>query len=159
MNRKAALWPIAIVGVLGVTVAANGVLIYQANRGNVALESDYYRKAVQWDSTLAQAARNAELGWKITASLGVDGRLTARLENGAGHPIAGAAVSVEGFAVAYANGAFAVDLEPVDGAGYGGSIRLTHGGLHELRFRASKNGERFTATLRGAPGASFVPPP
>ena len=67
MNRKGALWPIAIAGVLGGTVAANAFILVEANRGNVAIEPDYYRKAVAWDSTLAQAGRNAQLAWRITA--------------------------------------------------------------------------------------------
>jgi len=156
--NKSALWPVAIAGVLGVTVVANGFILYEANHGPTAIEGDYYRKAVDWDSTLAQEERNSELGWTITASLDRTGRLVAHLANQAGRPIEGARMTVEGFAIAYEDG-FTTSLGPEPGAQYGGQIPLTHGGLHELRFLVHRGRDRFTAVLRGAPGAAFVTKP
>jgi hypothetical protein len=159
MIKNGALWPVAIAGVLGVTIVANAFILVEANGGHVAIESDYYGKAVRWDSTMAQNGRNVELGWRLTASLDPSGRLAARLENSDGAPIEGAALSVEGFPIAFDDGSFAANLEPASASGYVGSVRLAHGGLHELRFEARKNGERFTATLRGIPGQPFAPKP
>jgi hypothetical protein len=68
----AKLWPIAVVSVLAVTVAANVVLLVQAGDPDAAgIEPDYYRRAVAWDSTLAQERRNISLGWQLAAELGV----------------------------------------------------------------------------------------
>ncbi|MEZ4456629.1 MAG: FixH family protein [Gemmatimonadales bacterium] len=58
-----------MIGVLAITVGANGYMLYEANRGMAAVEPDYYQKAVDFDSTMAQARRNASLGWRVDAAL------------------------------------------------------------------------------------------
>ena len=156
--NKGAFWPIAIAGVLGVTVVANGFILYEANHGPTAVEPDYYRKAVDWDSTLAQETRNGVLGWQLTASLGKDGELAARLASASGAPIEGATISVQGFAIAY-DGELTTDLTARPGAQYNGIVRLSHGGLHELRFLVRQGRDRFTAVLRGVPGETLAPKP
>lgn len=158
MIDKNNFWPVAIIGVLGVTVAANGVLLYEANRGDAtALETDYYRKAIQWDSTAAQATRNVALGWRLTGSLGPTGRIAVRLVDRDGAPIDGAVVSLEGFAIAHGTGDFRATMTEAADHEYAGAVALAHGGLHEVRFIVTRGGERFTATLRGTPGGDLTP--
>lgn len=155
MKSKAVLWPVALIGVLGVTVAANGFILYEANRGQAALEPDYYRKAVRWDSTMAQSVRNQALGWHVAAELDRNGRLLATVSGPDGASIADARVSVEGFAIAFEDGGFAADLAR-EGSGYDGAVALRHPGLHELRFTVDRGPDRFTSVLRGEPGGSFA---
>lgn len=101
MIKPAAIWPLAIVAVLGVTVVANVWLWRAANEpGASALEPDYYARAVAWDSTQAERARSAALGWRAEASFvrSADGApaLRVRLVDRAGAPVAGARVEVVG---------------------------------------------------------------
>jgi len=158
MIRKAAFWPTAVIGVLGVTVAANGFLLYEANRvDGTAVEQDYYRKAVEWDSTLAQASRNRRLGWTIAAALSTDGRLRAWARAADGSAIDGAVITVEGFPIAFADGTFSATMAATSGDEYDATVPIVHHGLHELRFSVTKGADRYTAVLRGSPGEPFAP--
>lgn len=156
MMAKGSWWPIAMGGVLALTVAANGLLLFQATRnGGMPIERDYYRKAVAWDSAMAQSVTNGALGWRIGATLDSAGSLSIELVDRAGNPVSGATVSVEGFAVAFVDGEFVAALTSDGGRRYGALVTLKHRGLHELRVRISRGGDRFTAVLRGTPGGSW----
>ena len=53
--KRGMWWPIGITTVLATTVAANLWVMRLANEDHsFAIEPDYYRKAIMWDSTLAQ---------------------------------------------------------------------------------------------------------
>lgn len=153
------LWPVSIVGVLGLTVIANGFLLYEATRpGTEAVEPDYYRKAVNWDSAMAQARENVALGWRVEGRLEPGGRLTLSLTDAVGAPLAGAQVAVEGFALAQASRVYHAILG-IDPAGrYQGAVPSPRRGLHEVRVTVVRGRDRFTAVLRGVPGGRLVPP-
>ena len=150
----ARLWPIAIVAVLALTVGANGWILYVANRdpNAAALESDYYRKAVAYDSTLAQARRDSALAWRLDATPGrfdaAGTPLTITLADGGGRALAGARVRLE--AIHNLDGGRTVAATFVTDAGGRATARvpLHHAGLWELRFDARAGGARFTADLR-----------
>lgn len=151
--KSGARWPLAIAGVLGLTVLANAFLFYRANdRSAAVVEPDYYRKAVQWDSTLAQARRDRELGWRIEASLGPleagGSDLIARLTSLDGTPIAGAVIRVTAIHNLDAAHPVTAALEPAGGDAYRARLPLSHAGLWELRFEAVRGGDRFTGSLR-----------
>lgn len=156
--KQATLWPIAIVGVLVVTVGANGYLLYRARADAIPMEADYYRKAIDWDSTMAQAVRNQALQWRVAATLGTDGRLLATVRDGTGQPIEDAAVTVAGFPVAQGDGDFAEPMAATS-QGYQATIAVRTAGLYELRLAIARGRDRFTAVLRGRPGSAFVPNP
>jgi nitrogen fixation protein FixH len=156
--NAAKLWPIAIVGVLAVTVAANAVLLYEANdREAATVEPDYYRKAVAWDSTLAQRARDAALGWRIDARLGAIARdgapLIVRLTDARGLPVAGAAIEVVAIHNIEASRPARAAMRPAPDGAYEARLPLSHAGLWELRFTVTRGAERFTASLRRDTGA------
>lgn len=160
--NSARMWPIAVVAMLAVTVAANVVLLVQAgDREAATIEPDYYRKAVEWDSTLAQRARNAALGWTLEAALGASGAedasLTVRVADRAGAPIAGARVAVEAFHNRVPLPVRGV-LRPVSPGRYAGTLPLRRPGLWELRFEVVRAGERFTATARREAAAGRAAP-
>lgn len=97
--NPARLWPLAIVAVLGVTVVANVALYMTANGHDAPVpEPDYYRRAIAWDSTLAEARRSAELGWSVDARLATDGDGGTTMELVAqgrdGRPVSNAEVTV-----------------------------------------------------------------
>jgi nitrogen fixation protein FixH len=124
-----------------------------ANRdASFAVEPDYYRKAVEWDRTMAQAARNAELGWTVSARLepgaGDRARLVTLVRDRAGAPLTGAAVVVEAFPSARAREIASVALEPTGDAGvHAGLLPSSRPGLWELRLRVTRGAEVFTRTL------------
>ena len=148
------LWPLAIAGVLAITVGANAWIFFVANRDPNAsvLESDYYRKAVAFDSTLAQAARDSVLGWQLDAVPGgyrVGATpLTVTLADREGHAIAGASVALT--AIHNLDAGRTVTARFVTGADGRATapVALHHAGLWELRLDARHAGERFTADLR-----------
>lgn len=149
----ARLWPLAIIGVLAVTVAANVVLLVAAGDPKSAgMEPDYYRRALAWDSTMAETRHNQALGWQLDAGLGEtapDGTpLAVRLTDAAGLPLDGAAITVE--AIHNRDPMRPVRARLAAGAAgdYRTLLPLAHRGLWELRFTVERSGERFTARLR-----------
>ena len=151
--KRAHAWPIAIAMVLVITVAANLWVMRLASADpSFAIEPDYYAKAVRWDSTLAQEARNRALGWRIVPALGAfderDGaRLDVRVVDAAGADIRDAVVRVSAFAVARSGRRVDLDL-PATSLGYGARIPLGYGGEWELRFDVHRGEQHLTATRR-----------
>jgi len=151
------LWPIGVVAVLRLTIGANAVLFWVANRGEgPSVERDYYRRAVAWDSTLAEQARSRALGWHVTASLTspADGRSTldCTVVDAQGAPVAGAQVHVEGFAIAHSTLRFDAPLNEVAGGHYAVRLPVDRTEWHELRFTVARENDRFGARVRCLPG-------
>jgi nitrogen fixation protein FixH len=154
--KRSTLWPLGIIGVLGITVGVNLAVYYVANDDpSLAIEKDYYRKAVNWDSTIAQARVNEALGWRLTPSLGAftparGAHLRVRLTDSTGTPIVGATVRVSAFFNARANNVVDTTLTAAAGGsdGYEGRLLVNHAGVWELRFEVTRGGSRFTATSR-----------
>ena len=154
--KRSTLWPLGIIAVLGITVGGNLAVYYVANDDpSLAIEKDYYRKAVNWDSTMAQARVNEALGWRLTPSLsaftparGAD--LRVRLTDSTGTPIVGATVRVSAFFNARANDIVDTTLTAIAGEndGYEGRLLVNHSGVWELRFEVTRGRSRFTATSR-----------
>jgi len=153
MAAKGWYWPVAIVALLVGGAAANIAFMIVANRdATFAVEPDYYRKAVDWDRTMAQEARNVELGWQVSARLEpVDGgraRLVARVADRDGHPVSDAAVVVEAFPSARARDIASFTLAPAGPDGtYAVMLTRARPGLWELRLRATRGEQVFTRTL------------
>ncbi|MGE0556130.1 MAG: FixH family protein [Gemmatimonadales bacterium] len=155
--KPGSLWPIALAGVLGLTVVANGVLVYQATRaGPAATEPDYYQRALDWDSTMAQARVNLELGWRVSGRLTGDGRVELAVSDRDGAPIALARIDGEGFALAGGD-AYRLSLAPIGDGNYEGRLGDRRAGLHEIRLTIRTDDHRVTAVLRGSPGSALVP--
>lgn len=95
-------WILAIVGLLGGNMVAMFILIAASHSGGSQVIPAYYDKAVHYDDQIDQAARNARLGWPITAAF--DGNAIAI----AGAP-SGSSISVTGYPRAHADRTFAFD--------------------------------------------------
>ena len=151
--RSARVWPLAIGAVLALTVGAN-VAVFRAahDRNAAAVEPDYYRKAVRWDSTMAEERRSAALGWHADAGLGAVTRggtpLTVRLAGPDGAPLDGATVEVTAIHNLDALHHVNARLEALGGGVYGARLPLRHAGLWELRIEAARGSDRFRVTLR-----------
>jgi len=150
--KPGAGWPIAIVAVLGITVAANAVLLYEASdRNSQAIEPDYYRKAIAWDSTAAERDRSAALGWRADARLepGPSGTLAVvTLRDRAGGPVTAATVTVHAIHDAEATRIVPGVLLPRRDGTYAAVLPLERRGLWELRIDARRGEQRFERSLR-----------
>lgn len=154
--RAARLWPIAIVGMLAVNVIATGVLMWAASDDEAnAIEPDYYRKAVAWDSTLAVRERGRALGWTMDAALGVlapDGMATVSvaLADSTGAPLDDAVVSVEGIHNAHARHPLHGTLvrDPGSPGRYEARLPFRWAGRWELRIEVARDGERVPVSVR-----------
>ncbi len=151
--KRAQLWPVGIVIVLSVTVAANlWVMRIASADPSFAIEPDYYAQAVRWDSTLAQQARNRALGWSISPRFVRDTTgalaLSATVVDAGGSEILDARVQVTAFAVARSGQRLDIQLTR-SGRGYSGNL---HGraipGRWELHFDVRRGDERLTANQR-----------
>jgi hypothetical protein len=139
-------------------VIANFWLLWAANDDqHLALEQDYYRKALAWDSTMAQNGRNQELAWRATARLGHGGRLDLSLRDGQGAPLVGAQVTVEVIPIAHADRLQHLVLAEGATGSFGAAVPLVYRGLHEIRVKVQRQGDRYTAVFRGMPGTELHP--
>ena len=146
-------WPLGVVGILLATVILN-VYVYRvaADDASLAIEPNYYQKAVDWDSTMAQMRRNAALGWHVSPQLGAftrqhGARLVVTLTDAAGSSIAGATVKVSAFFNARADNVVDTTLT-ADSAAYAGVLPVDRGGIWELQFEVERGAQRFTSTSR-----------
>jgi nitrogen fixation protein FixH len=144
---------VAIVGVLAVTVGANVAMMVAARDPNAyVVEPDYYHKAVNWDSTMAQARASAALGWQVDAALRdwtpQGTTLLVQLADSTGAPLAGADVKVE--LINNLSPETPVHAAPADAGGgrYESRVVLARPGLWELRLQVRRAGDYFTADLR-----------
>ena len=150
--RAGRRWATGIVALLGATVAVNvWMLRVAAEQGGVNAEPDYYRKAMEWDASQARAAASAALGWSATiepvARRGGAVAFRIALADRAGAALGGATVRVtarwNGDATRLVEGV----AVPVAG-GYGVTLPLAQGGLHELRVVATRGGDTFETTRK-----------
>lgn len=154
MSGRGRLWPWALGTVLAVTMAGNiWVMRLAGSDASFAVEPDYYRKAVDWDSTMAQSGRNTALGWELEAELtppAADGssRVTVSLRGADGAAIAGAVIQLEATHNAQASRVLEATLEATGDGTYRAILPDARRGIWELRFEATRGGDRFTATRR-----------
>jgi len=150
--KPGAMWPVAIVTVLAVTVAANVVLIVAANDPKASVvESDYYRKAVAFDSTMAERSADLKLGWRMEARLGLPGakgtKFEARLLDANGLPLDGAIVQVVAVHNLDAGRPVSGPLVGVGDGRYVAMLPLAHTGRWELRLAVQRGTQHFSADL------------
>jgi nitrogen fixation protein FixH len=162
-------WPVLIALSLAFTVGVNVVMLFAAGSdpNGTVVEPDYYRKAVEWDRTMARRAASASLGWSATAELGgaepagggdagplassvqrTSRTLHVRLRDAAGVAISDAEVSATLIHNREASTPVSVALSADADGGYVGTGVLAHGGQWEVRVVARRGAERFETSLR-----------
>ncbi|MCU0618023.1 MAG: FixH family protein [Gemmatimonadaceae bacterium] len=149
--KKGLGWPIGIATILFATVASNvGVILITKDDPSFAVEPDYYRKAVEWDSTSARRARSDALGWQVTPTVQVGGtnsELSLTLVDAQGAPIDGATIAGELLHVARASQMQTVQFTARNG-GYVATVQMPRAGVWELRLDATRGDQRFLRTVR-----------
>lgn len=147
-------WPLGVAVILGATVAANIWVMTLANSDpSFSVESDYYKKAVNYDSTMAQERANFSLGWAVAtqfAPIG-DGKrtlLTVTLRDAAAVPLSGARVAIMTRFNARANDTLTAELRESAPGSYTAALPIAHAGEWEVRVDATRNGARYSASTR-----------
>lgn len=147
-------WPIGITAILGATVAANlFVMRLASNDPAFAVEPDYYRKAVQYDSTMAQERRNLALGWQATTVLdsvtaGTATRVRIQLHDAGAAPVTGATVSLMARFNARANDTLTATLMEGAPGNYITTLPIRTPGEWEVRIDAVRDSARYTTSQR-----------
>lgn len=151
---KGKLWPIAIaVVLLGDMLLGFAMIRLASSDPHAAVEPDYYRKAVAWDSTQTQARASAALGWRVTpmiAAVSASGNTVVRLalQDREGDPLDSATVSIEAIPVAHAAESIFLNLPAASPGSYQVAAPLHRAGLWELRIQVIRKAEYFTQILR-----------
>lgn len=147
-------WPLLVVALLAIPVGANLWLLRQAMADpGMAIERDYYRKAVAWDTHLAQQQRSAALGWHLdlqvmpAARTGQPSTVAVNLRDRDGKPIRDAKVVVQAFHNGHASQVLDALAAPV-ADGYAATLPLVWHGLHEFRFTVTRGADVFTQVVR-----------
>lgn len=147
-------WPIGITAILGATVAANLVMMRVANDDPAfSVEPDYYRKAVFYDSTMAQTRRSRDLGWTVQTIAdsivpGQPTRLRVVLHDETAQPVLGAHVAATVLFNARANDLTTATLRD-EGAGvYTASLPINTPGEWEVRVNATRDTSHFMSSTR-----------
>ncbi len=149
---EAQRWPAIIVTVL---VAQIGFGIWMARLAGSdphhAVEPNYYQRAVDWDSTMAQSRRDRALGWRAVATMtrtaGRSASLHITLVDSLGASLTVDSISVEALAIAHA-GTIERPKLMSDGLAYVGTLATAASGLWEVHVRAARSTDLFTAKLR-----------
>ncbi len=151
--KKGIGWPIGIAVILFGTVAANiGVILLTKDDPSFAIEPDYYRKAVAWDSTQALAARSAALAWQVaahvTSSDGGAAVLTLDLTDTTGAAVRSVRLAGALLHVARANDVQTVTFTETETGRYVATVSMARTGVWELRLTADRGADRFVQTVR-----------
>jgi nitrogen fixation protein FixH len=145
-------WPTIIITVLAAQMAFGVWMARVAGSDpHHAVEPDYYARAVNWDSTMAQARRDRALGWNaattLTRATGHAATLQVAIVDSLGAALQMDSLHVEALAIAHAGTIDRMTLAPA-GAAYTGLIADARAGLWEVQVRAVRGADVFTAKLR-----------
>lgn len=172
--KKGWQWPLLVGLALAFTVGVNVVMLFAAGAdpNGTVVEPDYYRKAVEWDRTMARRAASAALGWTAAATLGAIGVaadaaaatgasaaaaagagagarvLRVELRDASGAPIADAEVSATLIHNREASTPIALALRAAGEGRYVATGALAHAGQWEVRVVARRGPDRYESSLR-----------
>lgn len=129
------------------------VLHFVLDDPSFALEPDYYRKAVAWDTQRELERQSQALGWHADLAAQPAPRargleLRVQLRDAQQRPLAGAAVHVQAFANARAARVLEAALLETAPGTYTADIPSNVLGLWEFRVEATRGAERFAEVLR-----------
>jgi nitrogen fixation protein FixH len=147
-------WPIGVATILGLTVVANLWVMKVANGDpSFAIEPDYYKKAVNYDSTMAQERTNATLGWIVGTQFAPIGdgkatQLTVTVRDAQAAPLTGAHVAIMTRFNARANDTLTAVLTEARPGTYTASLPIAHAGEWEVRVDATRDGAKYSQSTR-----------
>jgi nitrogen fixation protein FixH len=159
-NKSAGItWLIVVISLLSIMLMANGTLLWKAlDDPSHVVVKDYYKKAVDWDSTAEQIATNDKLGWQVDLAFdevapGVENAiddggkpnvlLRVYLKDNAGQPLKDAVVNLSCYFNARAANVFESTLKK-DGDAYSSALRLGPAGVWQFYLEIEHAGSFFT---------------
>ena len=151
-SSRWALMPICLLA--SSTVGVSWMAAVAVRDPNFALEPDYYRKALHWDQTQAQAADNQRLAYRFSAPKSTvldkagQASLVVTIKDRDGHLVSGGRVTAEAFPNAYSEDISQLTFTEREPGMYTASIHAGHHGLWELRVSMTAAGDHATAILR-----------
>lgn len=138
--NAATRWILAIVALLAANLIAMSLLIAAAGSERSRVLPDYYERAVHFDRTIDQIARNASLGWQVDARLAANA-LTIVVRDRAGVPVRGAQVEIE--AMSRARGV--VDTARATPTETAYLVQARWSGLHDVTIRITHGSNVYVA--------------
>ena len=146
-------WPAFVAGALALQVVSSLVTIYLATTNpSYAVEDDYYRKALRWDETRAQTARNLELGWRLEFDVslaqapGDSAMVLVTIRDHDGGPVEGSTVTLEAFPNARADDILRASFISAAGGRYRAELPMRRTGVWEFRYVVTNGASVFTHT-------------
>lgn len=111
-------------------------------------EPDYYAKALRWDDHRRQLEQNARLGWSVTWSASdVDAagnrRITLRVTDRSGHPVAGIVAGIHLFHNADARRRLEATCEDAQPGVCHADLPAARDGLWTLHAEITRGADRF----------------
>ncbi len=152
--RRGWQWPLLIGLALAFTVGVNVAMLFAAGAdpNGTVVEADYYRKAVEWDRTMARRAASDALGWRATGRIGAiaagSREVALTLQDAAGAPLVGAEVGATLIHNREAAAPVSVPLVEQGNGRYVAMAPLWHRGMWEVRIVARRGAERFETSQR-----------
>lgn len=162
---KGWIWPIFIISLLVLNFTGVGLLIlFSTGDDSFHVEKDYYKKAVQWDKSMAQERENQKLGWSIIMSLDLPSKeriahlkknklnveliLIAKLLDRDKKTIDKAKLNVEAYHMARAAQRHKAELTPEKQShDYRSTMNISSSGRWRFHFTAEHKGKRFTSLV------------
>lgn len=139
-----------VIGLLGFSVAVCIALAVTAGADpSLAVEPDYYKKAIHFDEIRAEEMASERLGWRSRlGSLRVGDTVTFKIEDVNGRPITGLAGTLEAFANVRAGSPITAAVEEIGPGEYRAPIIVARAGRWEIRARLARDDEVFRETSR-----------
>ena len=146
LTGRAVLW--MLIAFFGVIFAVNGTFAYLAIATWPGLSrTDSYQAGLHYNDTLADARRQARLGWKSGVAIDPDGALVVLIEDRDGNRIDDLDVTVSLVRAVSEAGETELELEPSQGGRYTGRLPPPIAGLWEVTIVAlDEDGHRYRMT-------------
>jgi nitrogen fixation protein FixH len=143
------LFPLAVVVAMGVVVAVNGGLVYAALHSFPGKTGDEgFALSNHYDAVLAEAQREAALGWTVQARADEAGRPVVTLTERDGSPLRGATVTASAERPLGAPETHRLAFHESAAGRYEGDVALTPSGQWDIAVSASTGVHKVTATRR-----------
>ncbi len=150
-KRSGRIWPLLIVMLIGLNSSIVAITIYFASSDRtVAIEPEYYAKALKFDDTIRQREASNALGWTATSAIrAAEGSRGMALEiaivDRDGRPVADAKVSAVAFASVRSGERQCIALCPSSSSTgmYTGRIRIARAGIWHLSITAKRLDDTF----------------
>lgn len=147
-SHAAWFWPALVIGLLAGQVVLVLVMAYLAvSDHSFAVEPDYYRQALRWNSEISQQQANRRLGWSVLVEVAEQADVLQQrdvrcvITDRAGQPVEDARVEVVAFPHVRGNERQVLRLTGLEAGRYGATVRMAQGGLWEFRITASRGAD------------------